>query len=56
MKEKMRKYTSSLTHPTRHLAVVPEVAMRNSSWQQMRKHERWYDSEVAMKRMLMKHS
>jgi hypothetical protein len=36
--EKMRKYTSSLTHPTRHLMVVPEVTIRNSGWWRMRKH------------------
>jgi hypothetical protein len=35
--EKMRKHTSSLTHPTQHLMVVPEVTVRNSSWRQTRK-------------------
>jgi hypothetical protein len=48
--EKMRKHTSSLTHPTRCLAVVPEVAMRNSGQQQTRKCEKWCDSEVAIKK------
>jgi len=35
--EKMRKHTSNLTHPTQRLAVVPEVAVRNSGWRRMRK-------------------
>jgi hypothetical protein len=33
---------------------APEVAVRKDSRQWTRKHERWHDSEVAMKKMLIK--
>src|SRR6266851_6650024 len=48
--EKLRKHTSSLTHPTRRLAVVPEVAVRNIGRRRTRKRERRRDSEVAVKK------
>jgi len=63
--KKMRKHTSLVAYhflpdpPNVMLDMlsrrVPEVAMRKGGWQwQMRKCERWCNSEVTMKKTLMK--
>ncbi len=59
----MRKHTSSVAvhHFLPDLSNVtsrrvPEVAVRKGGQWQMRKYERQHGSEVAMKKMLMKHS
>src|SRR5712671_2197772 len=57
----MRKHTSgeAVYHflpepPNATSCMVPEIAVRKGGWWWMRKCERQRDSEVAMKKMLMK--
>jgi hypothetical protein len=61
-KEKMRKHTSGVAvhhflpdSPNAMSRRVPEVAERKGGQRWTRKHEKRRDSEVAMKKMLMKH-
>ena len=49
-----KKKKEKNTHPTQHLVVFPEVAVRNGGWQRMRKNKRRCDSEVTVKKMLLK--
>jgi hypothetical protein len=61
-KTEMRKHISGVAvhhflpdPPNKTSRRVPEVTMRKGSQWQMRKHERLHDSEVAIKKTLMKH-